>query len=97
MKKTLYIVGGLALLTGVALFIRSKIAPHFSIERVDKLNKTGDFTFSGVKNTFGIGQGKSVSGRNGYVVTTGSDDGKTVFFKLYKDGNFIGDLQSVSF
>ncbi len=97
MKKGLYILGGIAVLTGAVLLIRSKIAPHFSVERIDKLSKTGTFTFSGVTNTFGIGQNKSVKGRNGYVVTTGSDDGKTVFFKLYKNGDFVGDLQRVSF
>ena len=97
MKVLLYTLGGLAVGTGIFFAIRSQITPHFSIERTDNLTKSGEFIFSGIKNSFGIGQGKSVSGRNGFGVTTGSDDGKTVYFKLYKNGTFVADLQRVSF
>jgi hypothetical protein len=97
MKALLYTLGGLAVGTGIFFAIRSQITPNFYIEEVDNLTKTGKFVFSGIKNSFGIGSSKSVVGRNGFVVTTGSDDGKTVYFKLYKNGNFVADLKRISF
>ena len=97
MKTFLYIISGLGIGAIILFSIRSQIAPNFSIEGVDNLSKKGTFIFSGTENSFGIGQSKSVAGRNGYVVETGSSDNKSVFFKLYKNGDFIADFPSVIF
>ena len=95
--KLTYILLGIVVITAIVLFVRSKTPPGFAVESINHLTKTGLFVFSGHQNSFGMGQGKSVSGRNGYVVTTNSDNGNSVIFKLYKNGEFIKDLQTVVF
>ncbi len=98
MKKLLYIIGGAVVTTGIILAVRSQITPKFSVDKIDNLAKTGEFTFSGIQNSFGIGQNKSVPGRSGFSLSTNTGtDGKTVIFKLYKNGKFVADLKQVSF
>jgi hypothetical protein len=96
MKKTVLIIGGLAAVVAISFIVRSKITPHFSIESQDNIGKKGMFKFGSVVNEFGLGGGKSVAARNGYVCVVTSDK-NSVYFKLYKDGKFIADLKQINF
>lgn len=98
MKKGLIVFIVVALIAIVAFLIYLKLkTPSFSIEKIDKIKKTGVFKFFGIENDFGLNTGKSVSGKNGYVLTTGSTNGNTVYFKLYKNGKFIKEIENIDF
>ncbi len=91
-----FILLAIAVLIGIVLFLRSQTPPKFYIQSTNILTKTGEFVFDGHQNSFGLGKGISVSGRNGYVVTA-STNASTVVFKLYKNGTFLKDLKTITF
>jgi hypothetical protein len=64
---------------------------------VDYLKKEVEFVFSGHSNFVSLGRSFGVGGRNGYNLETGSQDGKSIYFKLYKHGKFIQTLRIVNF
>jgi hypothetical protein len=97
MKTTLYLLGGITVCTVGFLAIRSQVPPNFSVQSIDYLKKEIDFVFSGNRNMVSFGRGFGVGGRNGYTLTTGSQDGKSIYFKLYKHGKFIQTLRTVNF
>ncbi len=103
MKKVLIVIGVLAAVGGTAVFIRSHVPPHFSIEQVDWKNKTGYFLFGGKKFSFGLSVPNiGLTARNGYSVqyrvtsALGAPIGIMVF-DLYKKGKFVKQLGSVDF
>ena len=97
MKNLLYIITAIAIVLGVFFYLRSKTEPKFSIEKIDKINKKGVFTFSGKENTFETSGGKTVAGRNGYTVVVSSDGKNSVRFILYKNGITLRLLKEIKF
>lgn len=92
-NKYLYILLGLGAGVGAFYLVRSKVQPSFSVESLDRVSKSGEFSFGGSKNTFSLNSAGSASGRNGYVVQYGMKDGLYTF-ELYKKGSFVKTLDS---
>ncbi len=95
MKPVYYISGILGLSVVTYLIARKYIEPKFKIESQDNMKKEGIFSFGGITNSFNLSKGGSVTARNGYGVTYGTKDGKSVYFDLYKNGVFIRTLKTV--
>lgn len=84
----------LIILVGAFFAYRKFVPPSFSIETVDNLSKSGNFIFSGSKNTFNSTSGGSASGYDNWVVTYGSKDGR-YSFDLYHNGEFVKNLSVI--
>ncbi len=91
MKRILILI---LLVFAVAYYFRTQVNPSFSIERFDKIRRTGYFSFGGDMYSFGPGSGMSIPYRGGWVLKS-RDTGNLFRFDLYRNGQFISTLRVI--